>query len=285
MSSPRHRLLKAVRVLPEAVRIGGRDEAPKPCDAQGAPCPGEVSSPSEEELLRERVLHLEEDLRRALDRASALEGELVSLKRQEEERQEAFLREAALKVQDARQAAEAEAREKGYREGHQEGLAAARAEVEEEYRAKFQDALALLESFHRALCDERDALLALLVPQMVRLWEAVLSRMLMDRVNLDQGALLRVLKGVLSKISDRERLLLYVNPEDRGMVEGALSDFGDLLRGNRHLEVVPDPDVDLGSCIVETNLGVYDARWRTQLEQVGLQVSSLLFGGGDGEGD
>ncbi|MCX7828459.1 MAG: FliH/SctL family protein [Thermanaerothrix sp.] len=143
----------------------------------------------------------------------------------------------------------------------------------------------MAERFHRSLEEEREALLGLLVPQMVRLWEKTLSRMLLDRVRMDEGVALRVLKGVLAKISDRERLLVYLNPEDHGNVERALAEFGDLLRGNRHLEVIPDPDVDKGSCIVETNLGVYDARWRTQLEQVGLQVSSLLFGGDEVEGD
>ncbi|EHM09590.1 flagellar biosynthesis/type III secretory pathway protein [Thermanaerovibrio velox DSM 12556] len=286
MSSSRHRLLKAVRVLPEAVRIGAKAR-PSEDPLKGCPESPEhqSSAPSEEDLLRERIALLEEELRRASDRAAALEGELVSLKLRQEEEREAFLREAALKIQEARSRAEAEAREEGFRQGREEGLKSAREEMERLYLLKFQEALEMAERFHKSLEEEREALLGLLVPQMVRLWEKTLSRMLLDRVRMDEGAALRVLKGVLAKISDRERLLIYLNPDDHRSVEGALGELGDLLRGNRHLEVVPDPDVDKGSCIVETNLGVYDARWRTQLEQVGLQVSSLLFGGDEVEGD
>ena len=63
-------------------------------------------------------------------------------------------------------------------------------------------------------------------------------------------------------------------------------EYSDLLRGVRHLEFTPDPNVDAGSCIVETNMGIYDARWRTQLEQVAGEIERLFLEGGaedDGE--
>jgi len=53
-------------------------------------------------------------------------------------------------------------------------------------------------------------------------------------------------------------------------------EFGEILRGVKRLELKPDAHVDKGSCIVETNLGIYDARWRTQFEQIDGVVDSLF---------
>lgn len=286
MSSPRRSLIKAVRVIPEVVRIGRtqRDRGPSPAQEDGPSSPA-APEVSREEALSARVSELESELERALSKASALEAELVSLKLRQEEEMRAFMEEATWKVEELKRQAMEEGRREGFEAGHSQGLLAARAELEEEYRSRFKGALDVLEGIHRSLEEERQALASLLVPQMVRLWEALLSRMLFDRVRLEEGAATRVLKGILAKISDRERLVVYVNPQDHRMVEEAASGLGDLLRGVKHLEVVPDGDVDRGSCIVETNLGVYDARWRTQLEQVDLQVGALLFGGGDLEGE
>jgi flagellar assembly protein FliH len=78
-------------------------------------------------------------------------------------------------------------------------------------------------------------------------------------------------------VSDKNHIVIYASSEDVELLQDRLQgEFGDVLRGAKHLELKPDTNVDKGSCIVETNLGVYDARWRTQLEQIGMVVEKLL---------
>ena len=82
-------------------------------------------------------------------------------------------------------------------------------------------------------------------------------------------AVLPVLSDVLTRLSDKNSVVIYVSPEDLELLRSNLDqEFEEVLRGVRHLELKPDTNVDRGSCIVETGLGVYDARWRTQIEQI-----------------
>jgi len=112
---------------------------------------------------------------------------------------------------------------------------------------------------------------------MLRLWQEMLKKMLQREASLAPDAVLDVLSDVLSRLSDKNHILIYVSPEDMGLLQASLSqDFEDVLRGVKHLELKPDASVDKGSCIVETNLGVYDARWRTQLDQIETAVESLF---------
>ena len=57
-------------------------------------------------------------------------------------------------------------------------------------------------------------------------------------------------------------------------------DLLDVLRGIKHFEFLADEQVERGSCLVETGMGIYDARWRTQLEQISTQIRQLLEEGG-----
>ena len=109
------------------------------------------------------------------------------------------------------------------------------------------------------------------------MWVDMLSRMLRREVELVPDAVAKLLKDVLSRLGDKNSVILYVAPEDLELVQGRLDkEFEDLLRGVRHLELKADSNVDKGSCIVETRLGVYDARWRTQMGQIEATVEKLV---------
>jgi flagellar assembly protein FliH len=112
---------------------------------------------------------------------------------------------------------------------------------------------------------------------MLRLWSGMLQKMLHHEITLTPDGIFKVLADVLSRLSDKNHVLIYVSPDDIGLLEDKLDgEFGEILRGVKHLELKPDAHVDKGSCIVETNLGIYDARWRTQFDQIETVVESLF---------
>jgi len=115
--------------------------------------------------------------------------------------------------------------------------------------------------------------------KLVRLWEKVLKRLLYREVNLDEHVLERLLEQVLKRLSDKEKIIIYLHPTEVTYLQEKLDQYGDLLRGAKHVEFVADDHVDRGSCMVETNLGIYDARWRTQLERMSEEIDRLLAEG------
>lgn len=174
---------------------------------------------------------------------------------------------------EARLRGEAEGREAG----HAEGLRTAKVEVEALYLKKLGGLVAFLESIAARLEADFSELVALNQPRMLRLWFGMLERMLKREVELKPDAVLPVLADILTRLSDKNSVVIYVSPEDIGLLQNSLDrEFEEVLRGVRHLELKPDTNVDRGSCIVETGLGVYDARWRTQMEQVESALEKLF---------
>jgi flagellar assembly protein FliH len=177
----------------------------------------------------------------------------------------------------------AEARQQGRDEGrtagYEEGRKQAEQDQDEAYRQRFGEALALLGTIRERLEGAFSDLEATLAPRMIRLWELVLARLLAREVKLADDPVVPLLREVLLRTSDRERVIIYLNPEDLQEVDRARSVLGDLLRGTEQLDFRGDDHVDRGSCLVETNLGVYDARFRTQLATVAREIDAVLLEG------
>lgn len=290
---PRPNVLRAVRLLPEAVRIGSA--LPPETPPEGEP-PRENPRARQDDLmtqlteelslLKSRLEETEAENRELASRSEALEKELTAEKTRVEEERRKLVSEMEAASAAARKKAAGEGFEEGRKAGHDQGLDDARKEASREAADAIRSAVELLESVKVALDKKMDDLVALQSPKLIRMWEHLLSRMLFKEAALDPETALRVLRGTLERISDKERLLVYMNPSDAESVKNRRDEYGDLLRGVRHLEFTPDPNVDAGSCIVETNMGIYDARWRTQLEQIAGEIEQLFLEGGaedDGE--
>jgi flagellar assembly protein FliH len=320
--------LRAVRLLPDAVKIGAKPETALPSAQEeeqlsNGEQPNNEKFANEEEVAKEEKAAKEDapsggggdakkgpfaeppkksnernELRELNERIKALEAQLSGAKGEKQALQEKIAsleanlaevknasarkeRELAASVEAAREQARTEGKTQGHAEGLQTGrdaaLAQARTEVQKQYREKFSGLAALLEGISAKLEEHFAELTSLNQPRMIRLWQEMLKKMLQRETSLAPDAVVKVLSDVLSRVSDKNHILIYASPQDMEILQDSLQgEFGDVLRGAKHLELKPDANVDKGSCIVETNLGVYDARWRTQLEQIGMVVEKLF---------
>jgi flagellar assembly protein FliH len=212
-----------------------------------------------------------------MEKKASVEADLARVKEAAAQRE----REMAESIEAAKEQARVEGKTLGHAEGlengYQEGLKKAGIEVAEQYREKFTGLTDRLEGFSTKLDARFSELVALNEPRMLRLWQEMLEKMLQREMALEPDGVLDALSGVLARLSDKSRVLIYVAPEDLDLLDQSLQgEFGDVLRNVKHLELKSDANVDRGSCIVETNLGVYDARWRTQFDQIDTEIENLF---------
>ncbi|MCF7936823.1 MAG: hypothetical protein K9L28_10830 [Synergistales bacterium] len=289
MSDPhKRRLYRAVRLIPEAVRIS-REEPGNAETPGGEPAEEEqAESPERKQLAdaeqRNRELQAERDsgkehIGTLQQRVRELEQQLDRQKKQADKEKEKLRKQHQASIDGELEQARRKGHDEGYSNGFQEGEERAREETRQYYDERFGKLVELLEGVHRELSGHLDELYETNEPKLVRFWEMVLRKLLDREVHADGGTVLQQLRKVLNRVSDRERLMIYLAPGDVQTVEDRQSEFSDILRGVRHMEFVADESVDRGSCLVETNLGVYDARWTTLLELVHNEVEQVVRGG------
>ena len=297
------RVLRTVRLLPQAVKIGILEseikqsaQTAKPQPEQKAPKPERTPASvpkmqirsheqsKEIEELTAQVKALTNSLSNAevknleLSEAKAkLESEIDSVKSDYQRRKNQLESEASSNAKKIADQAREKAITEGQTRGYEEGLKKARIEIEQEYLKKFSGLAGVIETVGKKLEENFAGLVSLNQPRMIRVWSEMLRRMLQRQVELNPDTIDYVLSELLSRLSDKNQILIYVSPDDMKYLEGELdTKFQEALRGVKKLELKSDPNVETGSCIVETGLGVYDARWKTQMSQVESVVDEIF---------
>jgi flagellar assembly protein FliH len=227
--------------------------------------------------LRSELRGREKDLSESREECKQLKLQMESERAELNREQNDFRASAAAEAAALKETSRAAGRKEGYDGGYAEGLSKAEVSVRKEYEGKFTGVISLLEGMAASLKASREHLAKTHAPQLIRLWEMMLSKMLATMVDMDPKVIDRVVSGLLKRISDRERIIVYLNPSDITMIEENKDTLMDSIRGVKFFELMSDDHVDKGSCLIETNLGIYDARWRTQLEQVSSEVKNLLL--------
>jgi flagellar assembly protein FliH len=211
-----------------------------------------------------------------LDELLVLKGQREEERKALEEERRALRREAEQEADRARK----KGREEGLSAGHKEGVSRGEAQVEirvrQEYKDRFGQLLTLLTSVRESLERDMEALSDRNGPMLVRLWQAMLKRFIRREVEVDGETALRVFREVAARISDRTRIRIFLNPKDRDLYSAREREFIEIKRVAEQFDLIADEGIERGGCLIETNLGVYDARLRSQLEAVDREIEGIF---------
>lgn len=154
----------------------------------------------------------------------------------------------------------AEAERRGYDEGLARGLAEARVQA--------ANALEAAAAAERSLTEMRDQYLARADAAAVELAFQIAEKVIGGTVAADPEAVLGVVSGALLRTTDRDHLVVEVNPGDFELVRDAASELAARLGGINRMEVISERRVAPGGCIVRTEEGEIDARIAAQIGRV-----------------
>jgi|GEM_PF-2109024 flagellar biosynthesis/type III secretory pathway protein FliH len=163
-----------------------------------------------------------------------------------------------------------EARQQGYREGYAAGCAAGRAEIEAQMAAQI-DRLAALAG--QATTDLRMALRAA-EDQLVRLALAIAQRIVLREVQLDRSIVVSLASRALEQLEAGVTARIRVHPDDLPVLEPWQARLNGDARAGR-IELVSDPRLMPGGCIVEAGNAVVDAQLQTLLHEAATALAEI----------
>lgn len=154
------------------------------------------------------------------------------------------------------EAARGEAFAEGWRAGRVEGL------------ASVGSALAAVQGLADAVSQHRAAMEEEAAAQAAQLAVEVAAKLLRAELSIAPERVVDVVRGAIRRASDRSALTVLVHPDDLSACREAAGDIMQRLGGIGALEVLDEPRMDPGSCIVRTPGGDVDASFSTQLGRV-----------------
>jgi flagellar assembly protein FliH len=199
----------------------------------------------------------------SLDISSAELPELPELPAGEGTDNESVLAYAKNEAQDIMRRAMEEAEEiKAH--AQEAGLDEARRMAEETASDKVKDAISML---NQAVI-ERKKIVKDAESEILRLALKVAEQIIRSEVSLHRDVSLNIVSDAISRVSDREQVIIRVNKEDIEHIKKYKDRIGNIVDGIKSLSIVEDPGVDAGGCIIETNLGYVDARISTKIAAI-----------------
>lgn len=173
-----------------------------------------------------------------------------------------------------------EIREKAYTEGFAEGE---KAGMETE-KAKLREALEALYTGISNLNAERQKLLMDSERCAVEIGLMIARKIVCREVSIDKEMIFGVLREALKKISDQKDIHVKLHPSDLTAVNAAQMDILNLSGTKENIIFEPAENMGRGECVIETDLGVIDARLESQLQTVEEALRLALENGSmDGE--
>ncbi|NOY52940.1 MAG: hypothetical protein GXP58_04885 [Deltaproteobacteria bacterium] len=145
-----------------------------------------------------------------------------------------------------------EAYNKGFEQGERSGFELGNKKAE-----------AVAEAFMNAVEEVRhcrEELLRQAETEAVRLAMVLAEKIIYREISLQEDVIIDVAREALAVCAEDDRIRIEVNPEDYSFLEGCGDRFRKEVGAARKIEIVANPAVRRGGCIVDTALGKIDAR-------------------------
>src|SRR5262245_43950736 len=138
-----------------------------------------------------------------------------------------------------------ETREAAYREGYEAAL--------QEWNSLLIDAR-----------EKRDGALSSVERDVLRLAVKIAEKIIGHELKRDRGAIADIVANALRNARRNEQITVRVNPSELALVEAHREKL-DPANRLQFLDLVADPQVSAGGCIIESDSGAVDAQLETQL--------------------
>ena len=213
----------------------------------------------------EEAAELEAELGRAgaesIKNQSIDEAEKILAKAQEDA--QTLLNESREVFESGRKEAEEQGRAEGLEAGYKEG----KAEVDR-----------LIERTQIVLQRAQDRRGEILVETEQEIISLVLliSRKIIKVISENQrDVIIANVKQALQKVKTKGNIIIKVNTADLKLTTEHTREFINLVEGVNNLEVMEDPSIDSGGCIIETDFGEIDARIASQLSELEARILQI----------
>jgi flagellar assembly protein FliH len=155
---------------------------------------------------------------------------------------------------------EKEAYEKGFSQGERDGLELGQKRVE----TVVQQVTNLLQEIRT----RTEAIYQACEGEMLQLVLSISKKILHHELELNEEVILATLREVSKHIVDKRKTVLHLNPIDFQFLQTHSDTLSPMDKGGQGVEMIKDPSITRGGCLVETAFGDVDGRIETQFDQI-----------------
>jgi len=101
---------------------------------------------------------------------------------------------------------------------------------------------------------------------MLRLSVRVAEKIVGEQLRLHPDTIVEIVREVLKNVRPGKRLMIQVNPSEAQRVRSRIDRLREGLGASSEIDIVAMASVPAGGCVIDSELGIIDARLETQLK-------------------
>ena len=174
----------------------------------------------------------------------------------------------AERLLESAQARSKEIEEEAFDRGYETGMKAASRES--------SGYLTTLESICLQAAEEKERIIKAAELEIANLSTRIAEKIIGEEVKADPEVVMNVAKRAIELATDREQIIVRVNPADLEMIRSRKEKLLASVDGTKHIQAMADERVKRGGCVIETNSGNVDAKISSQLGQIEESLRGVI---------
>ena len=173
-------------------------------------------------------------------------------------------------IQDA-QSQKSQINQEAYDEGYKQGLEKAFEEGKEELNT----IISRLEKILSETINKRNEIIQSSEKQLINIATIIARKVVKTLSESSQAVILRNVSEALKRVKGKSQITIRVNIADLEITTKHKDDFYRLLDNIENVNVLEDPGIEKGGCIIETDFGEIDARIFSQLDEIETAIRGI----------
>jgi flagellar biosynthesis/type III secretory pathway protein FliH len=157
--------------------------------------------------------------------------------------------------------------QKAYENGLHDGQLTARATYKTELQ-KYRDWINRIDSVVENLTDKHQEEIKQMHSNLVELSVMIAEYILLEEINRDKSAVLRILKEAIQGLETEKVFSIYLHHDDLDIVRSTRGKLLKDLPDHLNISILPDSTLTVGSALMETSAGIVDTRIKTKLQNI-----------------
>jgi flagellar assembly protein FliH len=164
--------------------------------------------------------------------------------------------------------AEEVASKNGYVDGMKKGIEKGASETAAMYEKKIDALQREITAFLKIVESAKNSIFVNTEHLLLKMTLEIAKKVVNSEIATNPQIILNVVKKALTHISDRERIIIHVSPQDCTVVSQR-KDFWNTVTDNlNNIIITEDCRIEKGGCLIESNSGMVDARLGVQLDEI-----------------
>ncbi len=211
---------------------------------------------------------LQQKLQEADETLAKARQEAETILEEAKQRAEELLKQAQVQAQQLAGQVAQQAYEEAYQKGQTEGYNAG---YQLGYQRGFETsarAALLFKEELKNLIHIHEELVKSYKEELIKLALEIAKHVIGREIRVDETIVWNNIMSNVEKLRGRDELTIWVNPDDMDYVRSKREELKMLIEDIKTINVMPDPKIERGGCVIESSLGTIDARINVKLEAI-----------------